>query len=123
MQFVKAPDFPTGGIICGTGGARQAYETGRGRVVQRARCMLRKSVRIARPGGHRDSLRHQALNHHRIDQKSGERRARTGYSRDLRGTVKEGVRLVLDLKQGEDADVVLNQLWKHTGLQTSTAST
>ncbi len=118
MQFVRAPDFPTGGLICGAGGARRAYETGRGRVVMRSRIHQEE----VRPGV-------QALIVTEVPYaikletilKSIERAYKEekikGISTIYGGTVKEGIRLVIELKRNEDPDVVLNQLWANTYLQ------
>ena len=72
MRFVKAPDFPTGGLICGTGGVRRAYETG----AVASSCAPASTRRRcgAQPGGHRDPLRHQARDHRPVHRQGGARR-------------------------------------------------
>jgi DNA gyrase subunit A len=117
MKIITAPDFPTGGLICGTGGIREAYETGRGRVVMRAKI------------GKEEIDGHQALVvtevpygiklgtiTESIRMAADDERVK-GLHKLYGGTVGNGVRLVLELKRGEDPDVVLNQLWEHTSLQ------
>ncbi len=117
MRFIHAPDFPTGGLICGTGGARLAYETGRGRVVMRAKVHQEEAGGATRlvvteiPYAIKLETITQSID------KAVRDEVVTGISNMHGGTVKEGIRLVLTLKRGEDPDVVLNQLWKHTSLQ------
>ncbi len=119
MQFISAPDFPTGGYICGTGGARLAYETGRGRVVMRAKIhteVVDNSTRLVVteiPYGIKLETITQSID------KAVRDGHITGISNMHGGTVKGGIRLVFTLKRGEDPDVVLNQLWKHTSLQST----
>jgi len=117
MQFVQGPDFPTGAYICGRGGIRQAYETGRGRVVMRARIHEEKAgdrdllVITEIPYGIKLATIVESI------AKADRDETVKGISSMHGGTVKEGIRLVLELKRGEDPDVVINQLWKHTSLQ------
>ncbi|MFW5829472.1 MAG: DNA gyrase subunit A [Planctomycetota bacterium] len=120
MRHIRAPDFPTGAFICGTGGIRQAYETGRGRVVMRARVHheeIRSGVDALIvteiPYGIKLATIYESINKAHKDERV------TGIANMYGGTVKEGIRLVLELKRGEDPDLVLNQLWKHTYLQAS----
>ena len=119
MKFVPAPDMPTGGFICGTGGVRKAYETGRGQLLMRSKVHT-EQIRGADalvvteiPYGIKLSTIIESIG--RAD-KDG---TVTGIANMHGGTVKEGIRLVLTLKRGEDPDLVLNQLWKHTNLQYS----
>ena len=121
MKFVKGPDFPTGAIIMGRDGIRDAYETGRGSIKIRAVSSVEEGS--ARPGAHR----------HHGAAVSGEQGATGGEDRRARksGKVKDiadlkdhssgraGMRLVIDLKRGANPQVVLNQLYKHTQLQES----
>ncbi|MBA3708444.1 MAG: DNA gyrase subunit A [Planctomycetes bacterium] len=117
MKFVHAPDFPTGGLICGTAGVREAYETGRGRVVMRAK--VKQEVIEGRdalvvteiPFGIKLSTITESI----VEADKDERVK--GLAKMYGGTVAEGIRLVLELKKGEDPDMVLNQLWEHTNLQ------
>lgn len=119
MQFIRAPDFPTGGFICGTGGIRAAYETGRGRLLMRAKvhteeirgrdCLVVTEI----PYGIKLSTIVQSID------RAYREEAVKGISEVNGGTVKEGIRLVLELKRGEDPELVLNQLWKHTNLQST----
>ena len=117
MQFIKAPDFPTGGIICGTHGAREAYETGRGRIVMRSKIHRetidgREALVVTEiPYG----IKLQTIKETIQEAATGERVK--GLHQVYGGAEGDGVRLVMELKKGEDPDVVLNQLFEHTALQ------
>jgi DNA gyrase subunit A len=117
MQFVKAPDFPTGGQVCGTAGLREAYETGRGKVVMRA-AIERATIEgrdafvvTSIPYGLKTQTIKESI------QQAFEAEQVTGLHSVSGGDQKEGLRIEIALKRGEDPDVVLNQLWRHTHLQ------
>ncbi len=117
MKFVRAPDFPTGGLICGTAGIREAYETGRGRVVMRARVEQeeidgRQALVVTQiPYGIKlSTIKESILNAHNDERIKG---LHSVYG----GVVGNGIRLVIELKKNEDPDIILNQLWEHTNLQ------
>jgi DNA gyrase subunit A len=117
MRFVKAPDFPTGGFICGTGGLREAYETGRGRVVMRAK-VERETIEgrealvvVEIPYGIKLSTIVESIGEAHQDERV------KGLARMSNLSAGNGIRLVIELKKGEDPDLVLNQLWEHTNLQ------
>jgi DNA gyrase subunit A len=117
MKFVRAPDFPTGGLICGTAGAREAYETGRGRVIMRARVQReqidgREALVVTHiPYGIKlSTIKESILVAHNEERVKG---MHSVYG----GVVGDGIRLVIELKKGEDPEIVLNQLWEHTNLQ------
>ncbi len=120
IEIIPAPDFPTGALILGRSGARSAYQTGRGSIIMRSR--------------------------HKIEQRSGDRETivltETPFQVGKNGLVekiaeaakdkriegvsdirdesnREGVRIVIELKRDATADVVLNQLWRHTPAQSS----
>jgi DNA gyrase subunit A len=120
MEFVPAPDFPTGGIIIGRAGTHAAYRTGRGAVVMRARSHV-EEVRKDR-----DAIVLTEIPYQVNKSKLVERIAETvrdklveGIS-DLRDeSDREGLRVVIELKRDADPDIVLNQLYRHTALQTS----
>ncbi len=119
MQFIPAPDFPTGGIICGTSGVREAYASGRGKVVVRAN-VLTEEVK----GRTRLVVReipymvNKALLVEQIADLIRDKRV-VGIT-DLRDeSDREGIRVVLELKHGQNAEVVLNQLFAHSRLQES----
>lgn len=119
MQYIKAPDFPTGGYIYGISGVRDAYETGRGRVVMRAKTEIEthpthdKIVVHEIPYGvnKRELIENIAalVNEKKIE----------GISYVNDESDREGMRIVIDVKRDANASVVLNKLFKMTALQTS----
>jgi DNA gyrase subunit A len=117
MKFITAPDFPTGGVICGTAGIREAYETGRGRVVMRAKAEKEEIqgrsalVFTEVPYGIKAETIKQSI----VEAAESERIK--GLHNVYGGAEGDSIRLVIELKKGEDPDVVLNQLWEHTNLQ------
>ncbi len=121
IKFVPAPDFPTGGTIFGLKGVIEGYRTGRGRVLMRAKTHYEEFDRGRRTRIVVDEIPYQVNKRvlvesiaHLINEKKIE-----GIS-DLRDeTDKDGVRVVIDLKSGVVADVVLNNLYKMTQLQDS----
>ncbi|MBI5556999.1 MAG: DNA gyrase subunit A [Deltaproteobacteria bacterium] len=121
MAHVSGPDFPTGGFICGRAGIREAYETGRGSVLMRARSHIEKSKKINRESIIITEIPYQQ-NKARLVEKIAllikEKRIESiGEIRDE--SDRHGMRIVLELKKDEIADVVLNQLYKMTPLQKS----
>ena len=120
MEHVPAPDFPTGGIIIGRAGSHAAYKTGRGAVVLRARSHV-EEVRKERDAIVFTEMPYQ-VNGETLQKRIAEcaREKLVEGIADLRDeTDREGVRLVVELKRDADPDVVLNQLYRHTSLQTS----
>ncbi|MGN0035978.1 MAG: DNA gyrase subunit A [Bacteroidaceae bacterium] len=119
MHYIKAPDFPTGGYIYGISGVREAYETGRGRVVIRAKANIEtdglhdKIVVTEIPYGVNKAELIKSIaelsNEKKID----------GISNVNDETDREGVRVVIDVKRDANASVVLNKLYKMTALQSS----
>jgi DNA gyrase subunit A len=120
MQYVPAPDFPTGGIIMGRAGTHAAYRTGRGAVVMRAKTHVEEIRKD------REAIVFTELPYQVNKAKLVERIAETvreklidGIS-DLRDeSDREGLRVVVELKRDAEPDIVLNQLYRHTALQTS----
>lgn len=118
MDIVPGPDFPTGGIICGRYGIRQGYRTGRSTVVVRARTVIetiKNRTRIVVK-----EIPFQQFRDRVIERIAG--LVSTGKIKGISGIrdesdLKEPVRLVIDIKQGHDADIVLNQLYKFSPLQ------
>ena len=119
MESIPGPDFPTAGIIHGRSGIRLAYETGRGRIYVRARAVFEES----------DSGRQSIIvtelpymvNKARLMEKIAEHvkhKRIEGISALRDESDKSGMRLVIEIKRGEQADVVLNNLYKHTRMQT-----
>lgn len=120
MQYVKAPDFPTGGIIYGYAGVQEAFETGRGRVVMRAKAEIetyghdRERIIVT-------EIPYQINKAHMI-----ERTAELVNEKKLEGiseirdeSDREGMRIVYEIKRDANASIVLNNLYKYTSLQTS----
>ena len=121
MEHIKGPDFPTGAYILGNAGIRSAYDTGRGRVIIRAKAEIEagmqhdKIVIRAVPYGTNTAELVKS-----IAQLSKENRVE-GITNVNDESDREGMRIVVDVKRGQNANVVLNKLYKMTGLQTSFA--
>jgi len=121
MALVPGPDFPTGGYIVGSHGIRQAYLTGRGAVVMRAKSAIEVSKKGDRSSIVIDEIPYQVNKARLIERIADLVRHKTieGIS-DIRDeSDRDGMRIVIDLKRGEVGDVVLNNLYKHTALQSS----
>src|SRR5205807_1801822 len=120
MEFVPAPDFPTGGIIIGRSGTHAAYRTGRGAVVLRAKSHV-EEVRSGREALVFTEMPYQ-VNKAKLQERIAEcvrDKLVEGIS-DMRDkSDRDGVRLVVELKRDADPDIVLNQLYRHTALQIS----
>lgn len=122
MEYIKAPDFPTAGQIHGTKGARDAYHTGRGSVVMRAKAALEE---IPKSSGREriviTEIPYQ-VNKARLIEKIAElvsEKKIEGIS-DIRDeSSKLGIRIVIDLKKSEPGEIVLNNLFKMTPMQSS----
>ena len=123
MQHMKGPDFPTGGVILGVNGIRDAYETGpRPRARARAGALRGHRPRQGGDHRHRAALHGQEGRRRRPDQKIAElvgEKKITEVS-DLRDeSDRKGMRIVIELKRGVIPKVVLNKLYKHTAMQTT----
>jgi len=121
IRLVPAPDFPTGGLIVGRLGAVQAYSTGRGSVLMRARSVLETNKKGDRQSIVVTEIPYQVNKAKLIERIADLVREKTieGIS-DLRDeSDREGMRIVIELKRGELSEVVLNNLYKHTQLQLS----
>ncbi|WP_421939621.1 DNA gyrase subunit A [Pedobacter sp.] len=119
MKFIKAPDFPTGGIIYGYSGVKDAFETGRGRIVMRAKAEIEsikdREVIIV------SEIPYQVNKAQMIERTAelvGEKKIE-GISNIKDESNKDGIRIVYEIKRDANAAVVLNNLYKHTALQTS----
>jgi DNA gyrase subunit A len=121
IDIVPAPDFPTAGIIYGTVGVKEAYRTGRGRVIMRSRTHIEDIGRGDRQAIIVDELPYQ-VNKARLLERISElvRDKQIEGISDLRDeSDKSGMRMVIELKRGEMPEVVLNHLYKTTQLQDS----
>ncbi len=119
MNYIKAPDFPTGGYIYGISGVREAYETGRGRIVMRAK------TEIESHPAH-DKIIVNEIPYNVNKKELIEKIASLVNEKKLEGisyindeTDREGMRIVIDVKRDTNANVVLNKLFKMTDLQSS----
>jgi DNA gyrase subunit A len=119
MQHIKAPDFPTGGLIYGHHGVREAFETGRGRIVMRAKAEIETTkagreiivvTEIPYLVNKADMIKRTA---ELVNEKKLE-----GIS-EIRDESAKDVRIIYEVKRDANANVVLNNLFKHTSLQTS----
>jgi DNA gyrase subunit A len=120
MQYVPGPDFPTGAIILGQGGARNAYTTGRGSVIVRSRHTVEEGR------GDRRSIVLTEVPYQQGKNALVERIAEAAKDKRIEGVSdirdesnRLGVRIVMDLARNAQVDVVLNQLWRHTPAQQS----
>lgn len=122
MQHIKGPDFPTGGIIMGVSGIKEAYETGRGKVVVRAKT----EIEVADNGRETIVVTEipYMVNKKEMIEKIGqmvEDKKIEGITYINDETSREGVRVIIRVKQGSNSSVVLNTLFKYTQLQSSFA--
>ncbi len=120
MEIIPGPDFPTGGLILGRTGIRSAFHTGRGSVIMRARSSI-EEIRKDRQAIVVTEIPYQINKARLIEHIASQVNDKVieGIS-DLRDeSDREGVRIVIELKRDAMADVVLNQLYKHSPLQTS----
>jgi len=120
MEFIKGPDFPTGGLVSGISGLRQAYEQGHGSIRVRAK------VDVHEEKSGKQSLTVTEIpyqvNKTRLIEKIAElaKEKRIEGITDLRDeSNREGIKIIIELRRDVNADVVLNNLYKHTPLQTS----
>ena len=119
MQHIKGPDFPTGAIILGNSGIKKAYETGKGSITIRARASIEDKGNKQRIIV--SEIPYQ-VNTTSLEQKIAELvrdKVIDGISDLHEENVQEGLRIVIDLKKDANANVILNNLYKHTQLQTS----
>ena len=118
MQYIKGPDFPTGGIILGNSGIRNAYETGRGSITIRSRAVIEEN-----DGKHQiiiDEVPY-GVNTSELKNKVAElvhNKIIDGIS-DYHTDLKNGIKITITLKKDANAQVVLNNLYKHTQFQTT----
>ena len=121
MKIIKGPDFPTEGLILGTEGIREAYKTGRGKII------LRAETEIEEMSGNKQRIIVRSLPYQVNKAKLIENMAHLVREKRIEGISeirdesdrKEKVRIVIELKKDANAQVVLNQLFKNTQMQTS----
>ena len=120
MQYIKGPDFPTGGIVMGRSGIKEAYETGRGRVVVRSKTEIEVDDK-----GH-ETIIVTEIPYMVNKREMIEKIAQMADDKKIEGisyindeSSREGIRVVIRLKQGVNSGVVLNTLFKYTPLQSS----
>lgn len=119
MEYLPGPDFPTAGIINGARGIREAYQTGKGRIYVRARADIEINERTGREAIIVTELPYQ-VNKARLLEKIAELvkdKKIEGISELRDESDKDGMRMVIELKRGESGDVVLNNLYKQTQMQ------
>lgn len=121
MTHIPGPDFPTSGIISGRGAIRDAYETGRGIIKVRARAFIERQKK-----GDREVIIITELPYQVNKKKLIERIADLVKDEKIKGisdirdeSDRDGIRVVIELKRGEISEVILNQLYKHTPMDTS----
>lgn len=118
MNFIKGPDFPTGGIILGNSGIKQAYETGKGTIT------IRSKARIEEVKGHNNIVITEVpygVNTKELQEKVAElvhNKTIDGIS-DYHTDLKNGLTITITLKKDANPQVILNQLYKHTQFQTN----
>ena len=125
MEHITGPDFPTAGMIVGTSGIEQMYTTGRGSITIRAKAFIERITPASGSGAEREQIiiteipyqvkKNQLLEriYHLVVNKTI-----TGIA-DIRDESDQEIRIVIPLKRGEIAQVILNQLYKHTQMQTN----
>jgi len=115
MNYIKGPDFPTGGIALGIDGIKQAYETGRGKIYVRAKAVIEKNKIIINeiPFEVNKQILVRKMDEIRIDKKLD------GIIEVRDESDKEGLQIAIDLKKDADANNILNFLYKNTDLQIS----
>jgi len=121
MKFIPGPDFPTGGLIFGLEGVKDAYSTGKGSICVRARATIERGRK-----GDRDRIVITEIPYQVNKSKILENIAYLVNSKKIEGIAdirdesdREGMRIVIEIKRGELPEVILNNLYKHTNLQTS----
>jgi DNA gyrase subunit A len=121
IKLVPGPDFPTGGFIYGKSGIRQAYATGRGSIIMRAKAAIEKQAR-----GDKEMIVITEIPYQINKAKLIERIAELVQEKKIEGITdlrdesdREGLRIVIELRRGEQPEVILNNLYKQTQMQTS----
>ena len=124
MEYIVGPDFPTAGVIVGTSGIREMYTTGRGSMTIRAKAFIER-ISSSGTGGEREQIVITEIPYQIKKNQLLERmyqlvvnKTVTGIN-DIRDESDKEIRIIIELKRGEIAQVILNQLYKHTQMQTN----
>ncbi len=124
MEYIVGPDFPTAGVIIGTSGIREMYTTGRGSMTIRAKAFIER-ISSSGTGGEREQIVITEIPYQIKKNQLLERmyqlvvnKTVTGIN-DIRDESDKEIRIIIELKRGEIAQVILNQLYKHTQMQTN----
>jgi DNA gyrase subunit A len=122
LSVIQGPDFPTGGFILGKEGIREAYATGRGKLILQARTLVEKGARK----GAKDAIVVTEIPYSVNKSRLLEEIAQLVQNKKIEGITdlrdesdRDGIRIVMELRRNEIAEVVLNQLFKHTSLRTT----
>ncbi len=121
MKYIPGPDFPTGGFICGREAIKEAYTTGRGIIKVRAKAKIERQKK-----NDKESITITEIPYQVNKSKLIERIADLVKEEKIEGisdirdeSDREGIRIVVELKRGENPEIILNQLYKHTPMDTS----
>jgi len=121
MKFVKGPDFPTGGIICGREGIKDAYETGRGKILLRAKASIERPQK-----GGKDSIIVTEIPYQVNKANLISNIADLVQNKNIDGITdirdesdKDGIRIVIEIRRDAQPEIILNQLFKHTQMETT----
>jgi DNA gyrase subunit A len=121
MKYIPGPDFPTGGFICGREAIKEAYATGRGIIKVRAKAKIERQKK-----NDKESITITEIPYQVNKSKLIERIADLVKEEKIEGisdirdeSDREGIRIVVELKRGENPEIILNQLYKHTPMDTS----
>jgi len=121
MTFLPGPDFPTGGIICGREGIRAAYTTGKGIITIRGRVEVEEEDSKRKEAIVIKEIPYEVNKARLVEQIAGlvEENRINGILEVRDESDKEGMRVVLEVRKGENVDIIINQLYKYTALQSS----
>ncbi len=121
MKYIPGPDFPTGGFICGREAIKEAYATGRGIIKVRAKAKIERQKKNDRESITITEIPYQ-VNKSKLIERIADlvKEGKIEGISDIRDeSDREGIRIVIELKRGENPEVILNQLYKHTPMDTS----
>lgn len=123
MEYIKAPDFPTGGIIYGISGVREAYHTGRGLIRVRSRAFV-ESLKNGRENIVVTEIPYMVVKTNLLEKMADLVRDKKvdGISNIRDESGRDGMRIVVELKRDVNSEVILNQLYKHTQLESTFAA-